>query len=354
MTSATPTLLLSPYSHKHGTGEGHPENTSRIETIEELLSEDEFKDWPQMLSEPADLDQILLAHDKDYVFKLQDLIPDSGLISIDGEDTMLCPDSYDAALYAAGAACQAVDYIMRERPPACGRDGHKNAQRAFCAIRPPGHHAEPNTAMGFCLFNNIFIAARHAQKNHYIQKIAIVDFDVHHGNGTETLVRRHNAAHPDKPILYISTHGYPLFPMTGDPAENDATTLNIRLPEGCSSAQFRKIYESQVFPALNDFAPDLLLLSSGFDAHKNDPLAPINLETEDYGWLTGHLCAIADNHAAGRLVSVLEGGYDLESLKECVRIHLSALITVIPTDPTHGGGDEESPSSHEISHIRSK
>jgi acetoin utilization deacetylase AcuC-like enzyme len=310
------TLYTSPYSKKHDTGVGHPENTRRIEILGKLFTEHPFKDWSQEQSSPATLEQILLAHNEDYVFDLQDKTPDQGLVSLDG-DTILCPDSYDAALYAAGAACQAVDDVFDQK-----------TTKAFCATRPPGHHAEPNTALGFCLFNNIFIAARHAQVAHDVQKIAIVDFDVHHGNGTETMTRKHNAAHPDAPILYISSHGHPLFPMSGDPAKNDDTTLNIHLPEGCGSAQFRALYDSKVFPKLNDFVPDLLLLSSGFDAHKNDPLAPINLETDDYRWLTEKLCAIAGQHCQGRLVSILEGGYDLETLKECVSVHLKALASM--------------------------
>lgn len=307
-----PILFTSPYSLKHDTGSEHTENKKRIETLVELFQEKPFCNWEQISATPAELDQILLAHDEDYVFDLQDRTPEHGLITLDG-DTILCPDSYDAALYAAGAACQAVEFVMSEN------------NKAFCATRPPGHHAEPTHAMGFCLFNNIFIAARHAQTAHDIKKIAIVDFDVHHGNGTETMTRAHNAKHPDSSILYLSTHAHPLFPLSGDPRENDATTLNFHLPEGCNSAQFRALYITHAFPALENFAPDLLLLSSGFDAHRLDPLAPINLETEDYGWLTEALCAIADKHAKGRLVSVLEGGYHLDALKDSVREHLKAL-----------------------------
>ena len=326
------TIYTSPYSKKHDTGDGHPENTKRIEILGNLFTEPPFKDCPRVISAPATLDQILYAHNEDYVFDLQDRVPEHGLTSIDG-DTILCPDSYDAALYAAGACIQAVDDVCTDSNNGYSTDSpsglpawrQSKTTKAFCAIRPPGHHAEPNTALGFCLFNNIFIATRHAQIAHDIKKIAIVDFDVHHGNGTETMTRRHNATNPDTPILYISSHGYPLFPMTGDPAQNDDTTLNIRLPDGCNSAQFRALYEAQILPKLNDFDPDLIMLSSGFDAHKNDPLAPINLETNDYTWLTENLCAIADNHCNGRLISILEGGYDLETLKECVSAHLKAL-----------------------------
>ena len=325
----TLTIYTSPLSLKHDTGHGHPESPARVIMLETLF---ETLNIPVKQAKAAELETILLAHTEDYVFDLQDKTPDHGLAAIDG-DTILSPDSYDAALYAAGAVCDAVDDMFSnneddnsaERPPACGHDGHKNAQHAFCAIRPPGHHAEPNAAMGFCLFNNIFIGARYAQEKYGVKKIAIVDFDVHHGNGTQTMTRAHNAEHPDKPVLYISSHGYPLFPMGGDPADNNDTLLNIRLPDHCGSDDFRKLYEQKVFPALETFAPDLLMLSSGFDAHKDDPLAPIMLETQDYGWLTRRLCDIAEKVSKGRIISVLEGGYHLEALKDCVHTHLREL-----------------------------
>jgi acetoin utilization deacetylase AcuC-like enzyme len=326
----------STFSKKHNTGDEHPENPKRIETIETLLNEPEFSSLEQVNCSPTDIEQIFYAHNEDYVFDLQDKTPDHGLTAIDG-DTILSPASFDAALYAAGACIQAVDDICT--PSETSEEGnntdspsrlrawrHSKTQKAFCLIRPPGHHAEPNTAMGFCLFNNVFIAARHAQMAHNIKKIAIIDFDVHHGNGTETMTRHHNAQYPDQPIFYISTHGYPLFPMTGDPANNDETTLNIRLPENCDSKEFRTIYENQVFPALHQFKPELIMLSSGFDAHRLDPLAPINLETADYGWLTGKLCDIADQHCQGRIISVLEGGYHLEALRDSVRAHLLGMM----------------------------
>jgi acetoin utilization deacetylase AcuC-like enzyme len=307
-------IYLSPYSKKHNTGEGHPESDLRITEIENLLKSECYKHISQVVSHTAEFEQILYAHNEDYLFDLQDKTPDQGLVYLDG-DTVLSPDSYDAALHAVGACLQAVDNVCK---------GHNN--NGFCAVRPPGHHAEPNTAMGFCLFNNVAIAARHAQIEHDINKVAIIDFDVHHGNGTETITRKHNRDHHDQPILYVSTHGYPLFPMTGDPADNCDTLLNVRLPKDCNSTEFRNIYETQIFPALETFAPELILLSSGFDAHKLDPLAPINLETADYEWLTRRLCAIADKHAQGRLVSILEGGYHLEALRDSVDAHLQAMM----------------------------
>lgn len=316
----TLTIYTSPLSMKHDTGHGHPESPARLVMLESLF---ETLNLPVKQAKAADLETILLAHTEEYIFDLQDKTPDHGLTAIDG-DTILSPDSYDAALYAAGAVCDAVDDIFSNDEDD-NHAGSPSGLHAFCAIRPPGHHAEPNAAMGFCLFNNIFIAARYAQEKYGVKKIAIVDFDVHHGNGTQTMTRAHNAAHPDKPIFYISSHGYPLFPMSGDPADNNDTLLNIRLPDHCGSEDFRHLYEPQVFPALETFAPDLLMLSSGFDAHKDDPLAPIMLETADYAWLTRRLCDIADKYTNGRLISVLEGGYHLEALKDCVHAHLREL-----------------------------
>lgn len=318
----TPTIYTSAYSTRHDTGAGHPENAARITALAELFTTPPFKDWEQKTATPADLDTILLAHDENYVFNLQDKTPDQGLVYLDG-DTVLSPHSYDAALHAAGAVIDAVDDV-------CGHDG---SHKAFCAIRPPGHHAEPTHALGFCLLNNIFIGARHAQEKYQekygIQKIAIVDFDVHHGNGTETMCRAHNKKHPDKPIFYISTHGHPLFPHgingAGDPAQNDATTLNIHLPDQCNSTAFQNLYENQVFPALNAFKPELLMLSSGFDAHKDDPLAHTALKTEDYGWLTQKLCGIAAKYTQNRVISVLEGGYNIPALVGSVAAHLQEL-----------------------------
>lgn len=312
-----PILYTNPLSLRHDTGAGHPESSARIEALNALFQTAPFKDWPQKTAHAADLDTILLAHDENYIFDLQDKTPEQGLFYLDG-DTVLSPDSFEAALHAAGAVCNTVDDI-------CGHDGKSKTPRAFCASRPPGHHAEPTHALGFCLMNSIFIGARHAQETYGIKKIAIVDFDVHHGNGTETMCRAHNAAHPDSPILYISTHGYPLFPMSGDPAQNDATTLNIHLPDKCASAAFRALYDNQVFPTLHNFAPDLLMLSAGFDAHKDDPLASSCLETEDYRWLTAQLCYIAAQHSQNRVISVLEGGYDIPALNASVIAHLQAL-----------------------------
>lgn len=311
-----PIIYTSPMSAHHDTGVGHPENSKRLEALQSVFDSAPFKDWEQKKSTPATLEQIMLAHDEGYIFDLQDKTPDHGLVHLDN-DTVLSPHSYEAALHAAGAVCQAVDDIMSAPP--------SSSPRAFCAVRPPGHHAEPDKAMGFCIFNNIFIGARHAQEAHNLKKIAIIDFDVHHGNGTEVMARTHNKTHPDQPILYISSHGHPLFPMTGDPAQNNENILNLHLPEDCNSKQFKTLYENHVFSALNAFKPDLIMISAGFDAHIDDPLANSNLNTQDYAWVTQKLCEISKNHAKNRIISVLEGGYEPETLKKCVTVHLQEL-----------------------------
>lgn len=305
-------MVTTIYTHEsgllHDTGFSHPERADRLRVIYDLLNEKPFSAFPRVLAKPASEDRLTLAHPYNYVTRIEDAIPDRGHALIDS-DTVLSPGSLTAALHAAGAVCDAVDDVIAGK-----------TTRAFCPMRPPGHHAEPAVSMGFCLFNNVFIGARHAQDKHGIEKVAIVDFDVHHGNGTDAMTRRHDGS-----ILFISTHQYPLWPMTGLEEDNEECVLNFTMPPESGSDLFRKIYMEKVFPALNDFAPDLLLISAGFDAHKADPLAQINLVEEDFQWATEELCKIADRHAGGRVVSVLEGGYDLDALKSSVAAHLLGL-----------------------------
>ncbi len=287
----------------HDTGPGHPESPDRLRALQDVLAA-----YPQRQAIPATIEQLLRAHPLHYIQDIEDATPAQGIAALDG-DTLLSPHSYDAALHAAGAACLAVDDVMT---------GKTNT--AFCAMRPPGHHAEPARAMGFCLFNSVFIAARHAQEAHGLKKIAILDFDVHHGNGTDAMTRAHDGS-----ILYISVHQYPLWPMSGIEEDNEASVKNFTLPAGTDSAAFRALYEKKVFPALDKFAPDLLMISAGFDGHADDPLAQWQLTTEDFAWVTTALKKIAAAHCHGKIVSVLEGGYDLPALAASVKAHLDAL-----------------------------
>ena len=301
------------YTHEsglyHDTG-AHPECAGRLRALHELFGREPYAALPRGHMRMAEEEEILRAHSYAYLEFVRNSIPDTGHAGLDS-DTIISPGSWNAALYAAGAVCAAVDDV------AAGK-----TRRAFCANRPPGHHAEPERAMGFCLFNNIFIGARHAQERHGLGKIAIVDFDVHHGNGTDSMTRRHDGS-----ILFISTHQYPLWPMSGLEMDNDESVMNFTLPENSGSESFRTLYEQKIFPALARFAPDLLMISAGFDAHRDDPLAGLNLETADFRWVTERLCGIANDTAQGRVISVLEGGYNLNALQDCAAAHLDGLST---------------------------
>lgn len=302
-------IYTHPSALAHDTGPGHPERQGRLRVLMDLFSEKPFNTLKRIEAPKARREWIARAHDDSYITTIHDSAPKTRSIMLD-TDTVMSPATLDAALHAAGAPCQAVEDI------AAGK-----TQRAFCAMRPPGHHAEPNLPMGFCIFNNIFIGARHAQDQCGFKKIAIVDFDVHHGNGTETMTRR------AENIFFISSHQAPLWPGTGDPRDNiDGQILNVTLNAGDGGDAFRNLYEREVFPALNDFKPDLLMISAGFDAHKDDPLAGLNLVEDDYAWITTELVKIADRHAKGRIVSVLEGGYDLNALKSSAAMHLKSLM----------------------------
>jgi acetoin utilization deacetylase AcuC-like enzyme len=305
------TLYTHPSSLRHETG--HLEGPQRIEALNDLFESAPFTDWPRQSGRAATEEEIGRAHPLHYIQAIENSIPDEGAVYLDGGDTVITPGSWAAAIHAAGAVCQAVDDVMS-----------RATENAFCAMRPPGHHAEPTRAMGFCLFNNIFIGARHAQEQHGVRKIAIIDFDVHHGNGTDAMTRQH---HHEKhgEILYISTHQFPLFPMTGDPEDNEEYVQNWTLHEGDGSTEFRALYESKVFPAIDKFKPELIMLSAGFDAHRDDPYAGLTLLEDDFGWVTRQIRQIAALHASERIVSVLEGGYHLEALKNSVSAHLLAL-----------------------------
>ena len=298
-----------PVCMEHDPGFRHPESPSRLTAVDDALAEPAFAALDRRAAPFASFAQLALMHDERYIKALINTVPSSGHVAIDG-DTILSLKSGEAAMRAAGGVCAAVDDVMAGR-----------VHNAFCALRPPGHHAERSLAMGFCLFNNIAIAARHAQKQHGLGKVAVVDFDVHHGNGTQHMFE------PDPTLFYASSHQYPAYPGTGDASERGCGNIvNVPLRPGSGSMPFRAAYSDIILPELRAFAPDLLLISAGFDAHVRDPLCQLNVETADFAWLTGELCALADEFCAGRLVSTLEGGYDLEALADCAQAHVGVLL----------------------------
>jgi acetoin utilization deacetylase AcuC-like enzyme len=252
---------------------------------------------------------LLRAHAPEHVAQVLDAHPDASGLRLD-EDTVMSPASAEAAQRAAGAVIAAVDAVMQN---AC--------ERAFCAVRPPGHHATARTPMGFCLFNNAAVAAMHALMHHRLKRVAIVDFDVHHGNGSQDIFQHESR------VLYVSSHQAPLYPGTGAASDcGVGNIVNAPLPPGTGSQEFRQIWDGLLLPRLHDFRPQLVLVSAGFDAHRLDPLAQMQLDTEDYAWITERLVQLADAHARGRLVSTLEGGYDLTALAAGVNAHVQALL----------------------------
>ncbi|MEM8833189.1 MAG: histone deacetylase family protein [Pseudomonadota bacterium] len=308
-----PILYKNRLSADHDTGDNHPEHVARVETLQALFGEAPFHKWAQKMAIPATEEQILRVHDEQYYYSLQNFTPNQELIAIDG-DTMLSKGSFDSALHAAGSVVTAVDDIIKGQ-----------TQRAFCAIRPPGHHAEPGMAMGFCLFNNVMVGALQAIKQHGCTKVAVIDFDVHHGNGSETMGYKHNGENEDSKIFYASSHAYPLFPMTGDPRDNGPHLMNVRLEQDFAPEDFHLAYKQHILPALDEFAPDFLMISAGFDAHVLDDISQARLETEDFRCITKELVKMANKHCDGRICSVLEGGYDLNTLKDSTRAHLEEL-----------------------------
>jgi acetoin utilization deacetylase AcuC-like enzyme len=298
-----------PASLEHDTGPGHPERVERIRAITKAVDAAAIPGLVRRDAPEASLDAIRRAHPEPYPSRIRAAIPSAGLAHLD-PDTVVSPGSWKAALTAAGAAVAAVDAIL------AGED-----LRAFCCTRPPGHHAEPARAMGFCLFDNVAVAALHARHVHGIERIAIVDFDVHHGNGTQAIFWS------DPKTLFVSTHQWPLYPGTGRASETGVANnvLNVPLPPGTDGRAYRAAVEAQVLPRLEAFAPEFLFVSAGFDAHARDPLASFELVEEDFAWITSRLVEIADRHGGGRIVSVLEGGYDLEGLAGSVVAHLRAL-----------------------------
>lgn len=295
---------------QHITPAGHPERVDRLLALEEALTAEPFSALDRQQTKPADEDAILLAHPESFRKSVLEQIPQTGTNIVDG-DTVVSPKSYDAALHGIGGATSAVDDVFSSA-----------INNAFVASRPPGHHAEKETAMGFCLFNNVAIAARHAQQQHGAERVAIVDWDVHHGNGTQDIFW------DDETVLYCSTHQMPLYPGSGAKNEtgNKGTMCNAPLAVGDGGDQFHDAFKSRVLPAIDDFCPDLIIVSAGFDAHHRDPLAQINLDHDDFDWATGRLMELATKHCEDRLISVLEGGYDLEGLAVSAAAHIYRLM----------------------------
>ena len=302
------------YTHpaciEHDPGPYHPERPDRLRAILAALEGGAFAGLERREAPRADAAQLTLVHPASHVERILGAVPAEGLAHLD-PDTAMSPGSGEAALRAVGAVTAAVDAVLAGE-----------AANAFCAVRPPGHHAEPARAMGFCLFNSVAIGAEHARRAHGLRRIAVVDFDVHHGNGTQAFFAE------DRDLLYASTHQYPLYPGTGAREETGVAEnlVNAPLPPGAGSDAFRAAIADRVLPALDAFAPELILVSAGFDAHADDPLAGLNLATEDYAWVTERLLDAAARHCGGRLVSSLEGGYDLDALAASAAAHVRALM----------------------------
>ncbi|MEM8749947.1 MAG: histone deacetylase family protein [Pseudomonadota bacterium] len=294
---------------EHIVPDGHPERPDRLRAVGEALSNSVFDDLVRFDTEMADEQLFALAHPDNYLDSMRQRIPEDGLVRLD-PDTAMSPRTWDCMRHATGGGVAAVDAVFGGQ-----------ADNAFLAARPPGHHAEKATAMGFCFVNTAAIMARHAQRKHGAERVAIVDWDVHHGNGTQDIF------YDDDSVFYASTHQMPLFPGTGDKNETGAGNIvNAPLSPGTAGEGFREAFKERVLPALDAFKPDFIIISAGFDAHHRDPLANINLVTDDFDWVTGKLMDAATRHCESRVVSILEGGYDLQGLAESCATHVTRLM----------------------------
>ncbi|MSO69470.1 MAG: histone deacetylase family protein [Alphaproteobacteria bacterium] len=301
------------FTHKaciaHDPGAGHPERPDRLRAVMARLDQPAFAALERREAPLASREAIARVHDAKLVEAILEAVPKAGHVAIDA-DTRMSPQSGEAASRAAGALIAAVDAVMKGE-----------ADNAFCAVRPPGHHAEPARPMGFCLFNNIAIGAAHARAAHGVKRIAMLDFDVHHGNGTQAFVEA------DADYFFASSHQWPLYPGTGAASETGVgNVVNVPLRAMAGSAEFRAAWADKVLPALDRFAPELVMISAGFDAHRDDPLGGLQLVEADYEWVTNELARLAKRHAKGRLVSTLEGGYDLDALAASTAAHVTALM----------------------------
>ena len=304
------TLLVSQTNFEdHQTPQGHPERPDRIRAVEDALADDQFGKLVRRDAPYGDITLAELVHDERYMARLRNARPAEGIGQLDG-DTFISADSLSAAATGLGGAMAALDAVLLGE-----------ADNAFCAIRPPGHHAEVDRPMGFCLINTVAIVAREAQRKYGAERVAIVDFDVHHGNGTQDIFET------DPTVFYASSHQMPLFPGTGHPRETGVGNIvNAALMAHSDGQSMREVYNGTILPALDNFAPDLILISAGFDAHKRDPLAQLEWEDGDFAWVTGKLMDIADRRCGNRIVSLLEGGYDLRGLAGGVRQHVAMLM----------------------------
>jgi acetoin utilization deacetylase AcuC-like enzyme len=303
-------LFTHPACLEHVTPPGHPERVERLRAVLDALDTPSFSLLARFEAPEAEYDALQRVHSSELVKGiLSATIEPGGFARIDA-DTTMSAQSAEAALHAAGAVTAAVDAVMAGR-----------VDNAFCAVRPPGHHAERGRSMGFCLFNNIAVGALHARAVHGLGRIAVVDFDVHHGNGTQDIF------FDDPNLFYASTHQYPLYPGTGLPSERGVAgnIVNVPLPPGAGSERFRAAFEEQILPALAEFGPEFVFVSAGFDAHEADPLASLRLREDDFAWATQQLCALAARQCGGRVVSALEGGYDIEALAGSAAAHVCAL-----------------------------
>jgi acetoin utilization deacetylase AcuC-like enzyme len=306
----TTLLYTHPACLEHDPGQYHPESPDRLRAVLAALEAPEFDRLERREAPPAALTDLLRVHPRMFVQRLLDAVPRQGHVGVDA-DTVLSPASGEAALRAAGAVCAAVDAVVGGE-----------ADNAFCAVRPPGHHAEPRRAMGFCLFNNIAVGALRARELHGLARVAVVDFDVHHGNGTQARFE------DDASLFYASTHQSPLYPGTGAARETGVGNIvNAPLPPMAGSQPFRLAMTREILPALDAFRPEILLISAGFDAHKSDPLAQLRLDEADFAWVTERLVEIAERHANGRVVAALEGGYDLAALAASTAAHIRVLMS---------------------------